>query len=66
MTDMILQGNTRALTMSSREIADLVGSRHDDVKRSIERLASRGYRITANGGNLHGNPPSFCFQLHRR
>lgn len=24
--------------MSSREIADLLGSRHDDVKRSIERL----------------------------
>lgn len=28
--------------MSSREIADLVESRHDDVKRSIERLAERG------------------------
>lgn len=32
---------TSALTMSSREIADLVESRHDDVKRSIERLAER-------------------------
>lgn len=30
------------LTMSSRDIADLVESRHDDVKRSIERLAERG------------------------
>lgn len=30
------------LTMSSREIADLVNSRHDDVKRSIARLAERG------------------------
>lgn len=29
-------------TMSSQEIADLVGSRHDDVKRSIARLADRG------------------------
>src|SRR3546814_6532911 len=28
--------------MSSREIADLVDSRHDDVKRSIVRLAERG------------------------
>lgn len=28
-----------ARTMSSREIADLVGSRHDKVKQSIERLA---------------------------
>ncbi|WP_275270701.1 phage antirepressor KilAC domain-containing protein [Limnobacter sp. P1] len=30
------------LTMSSREIAILVESRHDDVKRSIERLSERG------------------------
>lgn len=29
-------------TMTSREIADLVESRHDDVKRSIDRLAERG------------------------
>jgi len=29
-------------TMTSREIADLVESRHDDVKRSIERLAVAG------------------------
>ncbi|MCF5170718.1 phage antirepressor protein [Pseudomonas canadensis] len=28
--------------MSSQEIADLVGSRHDKVKQSIERLAERG------------------------
>ncbi|MDR5742494.1 phage antirepressor KilAC domain-containing protein [Caballeronia sp. LZ029] len=31
-----------APTMSSREIADLVESRHDKVKQSIERLAARG------------------------
>lgn len=30
------------LTMSSQEIADLVESRHDSVKRAIERLAERG------------------------
>lgn len=30
------------LTMSSGDIADLVESRHDHVKRSIERLAERG------------------------
>jgi len=29
------------LTMSSQEIADLVESRHDHVKRSVERLAER-------------------------
>ncbi|MDN8038545.1 phage antirepressor KilAC domain-containing protein [Burkholderia vietnamiensis] len=30
------------LTMSSREIADLVESRHDSVKRTVERLVDRG------------------------
>lgn len=29
------------LTMSSREIAELLGARHDHVKTSIERLANR-------------------------
>lgn len=33
---------TSAPTMSSQEIADLVGSRHDKVKQSIERLVDRG------------------------
>ncbi|WP_177410349.1 phage antirepressor KilAC domain-containing protein [Pseudomonas sp. S5D5] len=31
-----------ARSMSSQEIADLVGSRHDSVKRAIERLAFKG------------------------
>lgn len=34
--------NDAMLTMSSREIAELVGSRHDSVKRTVERLAERG------------------------
>lgn len=33
---------TTVLTMSSSDIAELVESRHDHVKRSIERLAERG------------------------
>ena len=33
--------STAVLTMTSREIADLVGSRHDHVKTSIERLVDR-------------------------
>jgi phage antirepressor YoqD-like protein len=33
---------TGALTMSSREIAELVDSRHDKVRQSIERLVERG------------------------
>lgn len=38
----IAENVARNVTMSSREIAGLVGSRHDDVKRSIERLAAKG------------------------
>lgn len=34
--------NMNALTMTSLEIADLVESRHDSVKRTIERLANQG------------------------
>lgn len=34
--------NSTAPTMSSQQIADLVNSRHDKVKQSIERLAERG------------------------
>jgi phage antirepressor YoqD-like protein len=34
--------NVSRTTMSSREIADLVNSRHDKVKQSIERLVERG------------------------
>ncbi|WP_434626222.1 Rha family transcriptional regulator [Pseudomonas sp. Z1-29] len=41
MTIAKFQGGD-AVTMSSREIADLVGSRHDKVKQSIDRLAERG------------------------
>lgn len=33
---------SNSVTMSSREIADLVESRHDKVKQSIERLAAKG------------------------
>ena len=31
-----------AKTMSSKQIADVVNSRHDSVKRTIERLAEKG------------------------
>ncbi|EFN4574932.1 DNA-binding protein [Escherichia coli] len=34
--------NGNAIKMTSIEIAELVGSRHDKVKQSIERLAARG------------------------
>ncbi|MFT4080934.1 phage antirepressor KilAC domain-containing protein [Rhodomicrobium sp.] len=43
MTQLItvIQPSGAPLTMSSREIAELVEARHDSVKRTIERLAER-------------------------
>lgn len=41
--------NSNTLSMSSREIAELVGSRHDKVKQSIERLSTR---------RVIGSPPA--------
>ncbi|WP_335944470.1 phage antirepressor KilAC domain-containing protein [Pseudomonas sp. G166] len=40
-TRLLQSENVSQPTMSSRDIADLVGSRHDDVKRSIVRLSDR-------------------------
>ncbi|NPD17608.1 DNA-binding protein [Xinfangfangia sp. D13-10-4-6] len=45
MIPMLAGAMGAPLTMSSREIAELVESRHDDVKRSIKRLADRGVII---------------------
>ncbi len=46
VVDDILPTTSRAggepLTMSSREIAELLGTRHDSVKRTVERLVERG------------------------
>ena len=38
----MMRKNSNVLTMSSREIADLVESRHDSVKRTSERLQDKG------------------------
>lgn len=40
MNNLILPSSS-GVTMTSQQIADLVGSRHDSVKRSIERLGTQ-------------------------
>ncbi|EAM2881503.1 DNA-binding protein [Salmonella enterica] len=45
--------NGNAIKMTSIEIAELVGKRHDKVKQSIERLAARG---------VIRNPPMVVFE----
>nr|WP_275381708.1 phage antirepressor KilAC domain-containing protein [Xenorhabdus bovienii] len=57
----ILAPATQAVTMSSIEIAELVDSRHDKVKQSIERLAKRGViQLPPMGkvNNIQSNSPN--------
>ncbi|OOF39979.1 DNA-binding protein [Rodentibacter mrazii] len=44
--------NNETLTMSSREIAELVESRHDKVKQSIERLVDKGIIVQPPMGDV--------------
>ena len=37
-----LISNTTPVSMTSKEVAELVGSRHDSVKRTVETLANKG------------------------
>jgi phage regulator Rha-like protein len=43
MNNIMSISNPEALTMSSREIAELVEKRHDNVKRTIEILGKQGF-----------------------
>lgn len=52
------------VTMSSREIADLVGSRHDNVRVTIERLAERGViALPAMQEKATGGRPTFEYMF---
>lgn len=42
------------LSMTSQQIADLVESRHDHVKRSIDRLVNQGVIVQPPTGDEHG------------
>lgn len=45
---------SNSITMTSREIAELVGSRHDKVKQSIDRLIERGVIVQPPMGDEPG------------
>lgn len=66
MTDLILASN-KQLTMSSREIAEVVESRHDKVKQSIERLADRGLvTFTPVGEKSQIGRPGVVYHVNKR
>lgn len=50
--NQLISGNITNVKMTSREIADLVESRHDKVKQSIERLVSKGVIQSPPMGNF--------------
>ncbi|MGO2334318.1 phage antirepressor KilAC domain-containing protein [Providencia sp.] len=58
----------KTLTMSSAEISDLVESRHDKVKQSIERLAARGVIQLPPLGEVknHQNQTVQVYHLNKR
>ena len=59
----IISSNSGSLTMSSREIAELVDSRHDKVKQSIDRLSDRGViGVPPVGEYLDGSVANFISQ----
>jgi phage regulator Rha-like protein len=67
MQSLITSNN---LTMSSREIAELVESRHDSVKRTIERLSEQGLiSFTPTVETSHegsGARPVEVYQVNKR
>jgi len=59
MSDLTLQVNTQSLMMSSREIAQVVESRHDSVKRTMETLVAKGLiAFTQTVEKTSGRPAS--------
>lgn len=59
---------TSGITMSSREIAELVGSRHDNVKRTIETLAGKSIIPFPQSEEKAetGGRPSIEYNLNKR
>lgn len=57
------------LTMSSREIAELTGSRHDNVKISMERMKNSGvigFTATQEKPSAQGGRPLTVYNVNKR
>lgn len=58
--------NTEQLTMSSREIAELTKSRHDSVKRSMERMEGVITLTPMVKPTEGGGKPTTVYHVHKR
>lgn len=61
--------NNQPLTMSSREISELVESRHDNVKVTIERLAAKGlisFTALQENPSSKGGRPIKLYHVNKR
>lgn len=67
MQHSITKINSAELTMSSRDIAQVVESRHDKVKQSIERLSDRGLvSFTPVGEKAGTGRPGVVYHVNKR
>lgn len=67
MVPFSFDGAGETLTMSSREIAELVDSRHDKVKQSIERLTEKNViTFTPVGEKSSGGRPGTVYHVNKR
>lgn len=66
MSDLSIIHN-QTLTMSSREIAELVDVRHDNVRRTIETIAAKGiFPLPQIEEKATGGRPSMEYHLNKR
>ncbi|MFG0772831.1 Rha family transcriptional regulator [Vibrio plantisponsor] len=65
----ITSAHQHVLTMSSKEIAEVVQSRHDSVKRTIERLKERGlitFTPSVENPDIRVGRPSTIYYVNKR
>ena len=61
--------NNQVLTMSSREIAELTGSRHDNVKISMDRMKNSGvisFTVMQENPRAQGGRPLTVYNVNKR
>lgn len=67
MSDISLIPGSDKLTMTSREIAELTGKRHDNVRADIEKMAQDlSLKVQEKVEPSDGGRPSKVFQLDKR